>query len=833
MYTTDKIAEIIGAEQPLCNKERNIQHILTDSRSLAFAEETLFFAINTTRNDGHRYIGELYHRGVRAFVTERIEDSWSADYPDAVFLKVGNTVKALQQLARAHREEFSIPVIGITGSNGKTTVKEWLYQILSDEYRITRSPRSYNSQIGVPLSVWSLSSEAQLAIFEAGISQPGEMEALAEIIQPDIAIITNAGTAHQENFCCTKDICNEKAKLLTSANVAIYPYDDRNIAEAAASFKGRHLAWSKTDRSCPMYIENIECGADGCSSIISYVYSDEEGQTCSSYTINNISSAAIDNSITCAAACLCLGMSHEAIAKRMNGLYDIAMRLEVKEGQNRCTIINDTYNNDITSLEIALDYMMRRPENTQQTHTLILSDILQGCPDAEKLCRQLLALVTCRKVNKLIGIGPTLSKHLKPMAETAASDMQFHFYESTDEFMASDTIRSLHDEVILIKGARQFRFDRITDYLEKKVHETVLEVNLNALIDNYNYYRSYMSEQTKLICMVKADAYGAGAVEVAKTLQDYRVEYLAVAVADEGVVLRKAGISCNIIVMNPEMSAFRTMFEYNLEPEVYSFRLLNALIQAARREGVINHPVHIKIDTGMHRLGFDPENDIETLTDTLKRQKAVRPCSVFTHLVGADDDQHDSFSEQQFKLFDSASRKLQSAFKHKIARHICNSAAIVHFPQWHMDMCRLGLGLYGVNPRDNSTIHNVSALKTTILQIHDIRAGESIGYSRRTIVERDSRIAAIPIGYADGLNRLLGNRRGFCLVNGQPAPYVGNICMDVAMIDVTDINCQEGDTVEIFGSRLPVAVLAERIGTIPYEIMTAVSQRVKRIYFKE
>ncbi|MBQ2403635.1 MAG: bifunctional UDP-N-acetylmuramoyl-tripeptide:D-alanyl-D-alanine ligase/alanine racemase [Prevotella sp.] len=833
MYTTDKIAEIIDAQQPICGTVRNIQHILTDSRSLVFAEETLFFAINTTRNDGHRYIGELYHRGVRAFVTERIENEWADIYSEAIFLKVGNTVKALQQLARAHREKFCIPVIGITGSNGKTTVKEWLYQILSNDYRITRSPRSYNSQIGVPLSVWGINSDTQLAIFEAGISQAGEMEALADIIQPDIAIITNAGTAHQENFNSIEEICNEKSKLLNNAKIAIYPYDDKNLAHAATAFKGKHITWSKHDNRCTMFIESVLCGSDGRSSTISYVYDDKEKRVCGTYIINNISSAAIDNSITCATACLYLGMSGEDIAQRMQGLYDIAMRLEVKEGQNHCTIINDTYNNDITSLEIALDYMMRRPENTKQRHTLILSDILQSNPDAEKLCQQLLTLIRCRHISKFIGIGPMLSCYLKPIAESDNCGIEFFFFETTEDFMLSDTMRNLHDEVILIKGARQFRFDRITDCLEKKVHETVLEVNLNALIDNYNFYRSLMPEETKLICMVKADAYGAGAIEVAKTLQDYRVEYLAVAVADEGVALRKAGITCNIMVMNPELSAFRTMFEYNLEPEIYSFRLLNALIQAARREGVINHPVHIKLDTGMHRLGFDPVSEIDQLIDVLQKQKAVRPCSIFTHFVGADDDMHDCFSEQQYLLFDCASRKFMNAFKHKIARHICNSAAIQHFPQWHMDMCRLGLGLYGVNPRDNSTIHNVSALKTTILQIHDIPAGESVGYSRRTILSRDSRIAAIPIGYADGLNRQLGNRNACCIVNGQPAQYVGNICMDVAMIDVTDISCSEGDSVEIFGPNLPVSDIAERIGTIPYEIMTAVSQRVKRVYFKE
>lgn len=502
------------------------------------------------------------------------------------------------------------------------------------------------------------------------------------------------------------------------------------------------------------------------------------------------------------------------------------MRLEVKQGQHGCIIINDSYNNDINSLDIALDFMNRRGGK----RTLVLSDIDQSGMTAADLYREVNDLCIKRGVTKLIGIGE----------EMAAQSHAFlvgekHFYDTTDDFLSSEVFRQLHDEVILLKESRRFGFEHITELLEQKVHETILEVNLNAVVDNLNYYRSFLKPETKLVCMVKADAYGAGAVEVSKTLQEHRVDYLAVAVADEGVTLRKAGITANIMVMNPEMTAFKTMFDYDLEPEVYSFRLLDALIKAARKEGITGWPIHIKLDTGMHRLGFNVGGgpEIDELIDRLKHQQAVIPRSVFSHFVGSDSDAFDDFSASQFRLFDEASRRLQSVFSHKILRHIDNSAGIEHFPERQMDMCRLGLGLYGVNPRNNETLSTVSTLKTTILQLRHVKAGDSVGYSRRTILERDSVIGAIPIGYADGLNRHLGNRHGYCLVNGQRAEYVGNICMDVAMIDVTDIDCQEGDQVEIFGEHLPVTVLSDTIDTIPYEVLTGVSGRVKKVYFQD
>ena len=508
------------------------------------------------------------------------------------------------------------------------------------------------------------------------------------------------------------------------------------------------------------------------------------------------------------------------------------MRLEVKDGQRGCMLINDSYNSDVNSLDIALDFMNRRQFSPLTSHpsllrkTLILSDIYQTGVAPEQLYAQVSDLCVKRGIQKFIGVGPDLSAQAD---KVQIADKQF--FADVNHFLSSDAFAALHHELILLKGARNFGFDQITEQLEQKVHETILEVNLNAVVENLNYYRSFLKPETKMVCMIKADGYGAGAVEIAKTLQDHRVDYLAVAVADEGVTLRKAGITANIMIMNPEMTAFKTMFDYDLEPEVYSFRLLDALIRAARKEGITGWPVHIKLDTGMHRLGFDPINDIDELIDRLKHQNAIIPRSVFSHFVGSDSDGFDEFSARQFALFDEGSKKLQAAFTHKILRHMDNSAGIEHFPERQMDMCRLGLGLYGVDPRDNRIINTVSTLKTTILQMRHVPAGDTVGYSRKGKIDCDSVIAAIPIGYADGLNRHLGNRRCYCLVNGQKAEYVGNICMDVAMIDVTGIDCHEGDMVEIFGEHLPVTTLSDIIDTIPYEVLTGVSNRVKRVYF--
>lgn len=822
MYTIEKITTLIGARR-VGESEAQIGWLLTDSRSLCFPEATLFFALSSARNDGHRYVGDLYRRGVRNFVVSHLPQSIN-DYPDANFLVVMSPLEALQRLAERHRDEFGIPVVGLTGSNGKTMVKEWLYQLLSPSMVVTRSPRSYNSQIGVPLSVWLLDTQSEVALFEAGISQPGEMAALSDIIQPTIGVFTSLGDAHQENFRSLEEKCMEKLQLMLHAATVVYDTDDQVVGRCLrkSGYAGEKLGWSLTDPRAAFFVERQESDANGVT--VTYRFRDAAG----SYHLPFIDEASVKCSYACAVVALHLGIDAEQLDERMRLLEPVAMRLEVKEGQRGCTLINDSYNSDVNALDIALDFMARRPDSKGRRHTLILSDICQSGDNPEALYHKVSELAVKRGVDKLIGVGQTIS------SQAAAIEVkEKYFFNDVTQLIGSKVFASLHDEVILIKGARPFGFDQLTELLEQKVHETILEVNLGAVVENLNYYRSFLKPTTKMVCMVKADAYGAGAVEVAKTLQDHRVDYLAVAVADEGVTLRKAGITSNIIIMNPEMTAFKTMFDYDLEPEVYNFRLLEALVKAAEKQGITGWPIHVKLDTGMHRLGFDPEKDIDSLVHRLKHQTALIPRSVFSHFVGADSDDFDEFSAKQFECFERGSKALQAAFDHKILRHIDNSAGILHFPERQLDMCRLGIGLYGIDSRDNHILHTVSTLKTTILQLREVKKEDTVGYSRKGTLQRDSRIAAIPIGYADGLNRHLGNGHCYCLVNGKKAPYVGNICMDVAMIDVTDIPCQEGDMVEIFGEQLPVTVLSDALDTIPYEVLTGLSSRVKKIYYQD
>ena len=844
-YSIEKVTTLIGARR-IGEADAQIGWLLTDSRSLCFPEETLFFALRSARNDGHRYIGDLYRRGVRNFVVEskglqETQPQGLDGMADANFLVVPSPLAALQRLAERHRDEFDVPIVGITGSNGKTMVKEWLYQLLLPSQKIVRSPRSYNSQIGVPLSVWLLNEQTEVGIFEAGISQPGEMFALRDIIQPTIGVFTSLGAAHQENFRSMEEKCMEKLELMHDTQAMVYCSDNDTVSRCIRrmQYKGEKIAWSQCDEQAALFVKSTNISHSSLltphstfhippstinlpqSTKITYIWQEEEN----CFEIPFIDEASVENAITCAAVALYMGLTPSQLAERMPRLEPVAMRLEVKEGQRGCLLINDSYNSDINSLDIALDFMNRREAAKK---TLILSDIFQSGATPDALYTQVSELVVKRGIEKFIGIGPELSSQADKIQ---VADKQF--FMDVPHFLSSDAFSGLRNELILLKGARSFGFDQITEQLEQKVHETILEVNLNAVVDNLNYYRSFLKPETKMVCMIKADGYGAGAVEIAKTLQDQRVDYLAVAVADEGVTLRKAGITGNIMIMNPEMTAFKTMFDYDLEPEVYSFRLLDALVKAARKEGITGWPVHIKFDTGMHRLGFDPVDDIFKLIDRLKHQNAIIPRSVFSHFVGSDSDGFDEFSARQFALFEEGSQKLQSAFSHHILRHMDNSAGIEHFPERQMDMCRLGLGLYGVDPRDNRILHTVSTLKTTILQLRHVPAGETVGYSRKGKIDRDSVIAAIPIGYADGLNRHLGNRHCYCLVNGQKAEYVGNICMDVAMIDVTDIPCMEGDQVEIFGEHLPVTVLSDALDTIPYEVFTGVSNRVKRVYFQD
>ncbi len=824
-YTIEQIAEILQGKNHLPSPQSKVTRLLTDSRSLGFPEDTLFFAIKTRHGDGHNYIEELYKRGVKHFVVN--DETLCNRYADANFIVVDNSLSALQALSAHHRRQFDIPVVGITGSDGKTIVKEWLYQLTAGTYNVTRSPRSYNSQIGVPLSVWMLGEDSGLGIFEAGISQPQEMDKLEQIIKPTIGILTNISSAHQENFNTIQEKCIEKLSLFRKCDILIYNADNPIISKCITRsiLPSREIAWSRTDPERALYIESTTKDERGTT--VSYQYLTMKN----SYRIPFLDEASIEDSINCLAAALYLMIPPEVIAERMEKLEPVAMRLEVKEGKRGCMIINDSYNSDTASLDIALDFMERRSNMSPGLkRTLILADIMQTGESAQTLYQTVIKHIAERKINKFIGIG----KEINSQAEKFKSlNIECHFFDNTTEFIASPAIKGLQNECILIKGSRSFHFEDVTEALEKKVHQTILEVNLRALRDNLNNYRNNLERETKVVCMVKASAYGSGALEVGRTLQECNVDYLAVAVADEGAELRKEGITTGIIVMNPEPSSYKALFDNKLEPEVYSFGMLKSLVQAACHEGITDYPVHIKIDTGMHRLGFLPE-EVPALIEELKRQTALTPRSVFSHFAGSDSTLFDDFTQEQVSRFEKAANMLQSAFSHKILRHICNSAGAERFTNVQYDMVRLGIGLYGISPiGENSKMQPISTLRTIILQIHDVPANETVGYSRKGVLGRDSRIAALPIGYADGLNRKLGNGNGYCIVNGKKAPYIGNICMDVCMIDVTDIDCKEGDNVEIFGPALPVTTIADRLDTIPYEVLTSVSNRIKRVYYSD
>ena len=741
---------------------------------------------------------------------------------DANFLLVKDTLRALQKLATHHRKRFSIPVIGITGSNGKTVVKEFLYQLLHNEFDIVRSPRSYNSQIGVPLSVWEMNEKNTLGIFEAGISQPDEMEYLQPIIAPTIGVLTSIGEAHQENFISLNQKCQEKLTLFTDSEAIIYDGDNAFIANAieSACLSHKAIAWSRTDTEAPLYIESIEKRADDTIIRCTLLGFDK------TYVIPFTDDASIENVIHCLAVMLYLKPTSVNDEAKFAHLEPVEMRLDVKEGINNCLLINDTYNSDINSLDIALDFQQSRKVGKDLKSTLILSDILQTGTLPKSLYKKVVDLIERKKVNRLIGIG----RDLKEYASLFPEKLEKEFYQTTDEFIVSPSIRKFQNELILLKGSRHFHFERISELLEKKVHETILEVNLSAIVHNFNVYRSKLKPETKMVCMVKASGYGVGSYELAKTLQEHHCDYLAVAVADEGAALRKEGITIPIIVMNPEFSSFNTLFEYNLEPEVYSFRLLNAMIRETERRGIIAYPVHVKIDTGMHRLGFQPE-EVVALCERLKTQSGVRVRSVFSHLVGSDSSVFDDFTHEQIEKFQHAAAALEEGLEHKVIKHILNTGGIERFTEYQMDMVRLGIGLYGVSASGMAGLQTVSTLKTTILQIQHVPAGDSIGYSRRSYVDRDSRIAIIPIGYADGLDRHFSNGHGEVVVRGKRCPIIGNICMDACMVDVTDCDAEEGDSVIVFGKELPVEELSDRLKTIPYEILTSVSPRVKRIYY--
>lgn len=823
IYTASDIASLLGLPQPPFPQAK-ITTLLTDSRSVDAPAHSMFFALLTTSGDGHHYMAELYRKGVRNFVVKHCPVDMDL-FPEANFFIVDDTLEALQALARAHRNRFhDLPVIGVTGSRGKTIVKEWLYQLLQPSYEIVRSPRSYNSQIGVPLSVWEINEESTLGIFEAGVSKMGEMTTLQSIIQPTIGIITNIGLEHQEGFPSKEAKCREKVTLLRGCDTVIYCADSRIISKAVADacLGANELAWSRRDPERPLYIKGVFPKLH--STVIEYYYLQQPGRIEIPFT----ESADAENAIHCLAAMLLLGVHPDEIAKRMASLSPVATRLNVIEAVNNCLVIHDGYTADFGSLRPALDFMARRA-TAGRDNTVILSDLMHESLPSDQLYRATAHLLRTRGISKVIGVGEEISRHSRYF------DPEARFFSTTEEMLREMSPSDFVDELILIKGAAPFHFEQVSEILEAKHHETVLEVNLDSLIHNFNFYRSRLRPTTGIVAMVKASAYGAGALEVSKSLQSQGAAYLAVAVVDEGVELRRAGVTMPIMVLNPKVVNYRALFGNQLEPEIFSIDMLRDIIREGEKLGITNFPIHIKLDTGMHRLGFNPE-DIPQVVNILQSQDVVTPRSIFSHLACADDPKDDAYTLQQLEIFHSTAELLQSAFPHKILKHILNSTGITRFPEHQCDMVRLGICLYGIPTMDDHSqddLRPVSTLRTVIISIKEWPAGTTIGYNRRGKLERHSRIATIPVGYADGVNRHLGCGHASFIVNGHRCPTVGNICMDACMIDVTDVPCAVGDAVEIFGTQMPATVLAHALDTIPYEILTAVSPRVKRVYYRE
>ena len=825
IYSISEIAEILKPDIPVKSK-RNISILLTDSRSLIDPEQSLFFAIRTPNNDGHRYVADLYAAGVRCFVVDHIPPGLH-EVDDADFIVVPDTARALQAIGRHHRCRFDVPVVAITGSRGKTTVKEWLYQLLQADYHIVRSPRSYNSQIGVPLSIWEMDPETELAIFEAGISRPGEMTVLQSVIRPNVGIITNIGAEHSEGFRSMEQKCEEKVTLFRECDCIIYNGDDAMIRNAvnAACLPVKEIAWSRRDSDMPLFIQSVE--RHGTETDIRFSYLRRDGMV----TVPFTSDADIENAIHCHALALYLNRPMDLIAARMSSLSPVGTRLNVTDGVNGCMLIYDSYTADLRSLTPALDFMARRA-TSGRTSTVILSDVAHEQMAPAELYAKVAKLLKQRGIRRVIGIGDEIMRHRRYF------DVDAVFYSTTDEFLKEMSASDFERELILIKGAAPFHFERIAEQLEARHHETILEVNLDAVVHNFNFFRSHLRPTTGIVAMVKASAYGAGSYELAKTMQAQGAAYLAVAAVDEGVDLRQAGITMPIMVLNPKVVNYKTLFAYNLEPEIYSFDILDEIIREAAKRGIENYPVHLKLDTGMHRLGF-LEKDIPGIAARVLGQNHITVRSVFSHLAGADGTEFDDYTHSQFDVFDRCCDMLHQALgdEHPFLRHILNSTGILRFPEHQYDMVRLGIGLYGVRTMDDGSqdaLRPVSSLHTIVISVKEWEAGTTIGYSRRGVLSRRSRIATIPIGYADGFNRHYGNGHSAVWINGRRCPIVGNICMDACMVDVTDVpDCKPGDAVELFGEHITVYELAEVLDTIPYEILTSVSSRVKRVYYRE
>lgn len=816
-YTATELAQVIRGEIIHMDSSPVVTHVVLDSRKLSLPSSAVFFAVSGVRHDAHSFLSDVYRAGVRVFVTEKpgVLDGKS----DCAVIRVSNTIDALQRLAAHRRQQFHLPVIGITGSNGKTVVKEWLNQLLSDDYQIVRSPKSYNSQIGVALSVLNIEPHHTLGLFEAGISQPGEMERLAAMVRPTLGVITTIGVAHLENFGHPSAIAAEKVKLFEGNVPVVYCADHPELAahkHAPGSF-----SWSFSDAG------DVHIKLDT-RSVAGSVVRATFGDSSFAVQVPFRDAASLENVATCIAVMFKLGYSPEVMAKRIPRLTPLSMRLELVEGRGGSIIVNDTYSNDLQSLEIALDFS--KQQSTTRPLVAILSDISQsGLPDDERH-RRMASLLDSKSVAYVYGIGEEFSSHAEVYT------LPHRWFPSVEEFLADVGNEPLSGKTILVKGSRERRFERIVTFLQQQTHDTVLQVDLSAMEHNLNHFRSKIGTGTKIMAMVKAAGYGAGAHEVASLLAFNKIDYLAVAYTDEGVSLRQSGISLPIMVMNPERSSLHALLHHHLEPEIYSFRSLDQLVETIESTGK-HEPIfriHIKINTGMNRLGFEVR-EMGSLVTRLRVLPAIQVQSVFTHLAASDDPEHDAFTQEQLHLFETASATLEAGLGYGFLRHVGNTGAIQRFPDARYDMVRLGIGLYGISavPEEQPHLRPVSSLKTVVSQVRTINPGESVGYGRSFAAEVSTAIATIPVGYADGLKRLLGNGRGEVLIKGVRCPIVGRVCMDMTMIDVTGVDVSEGDEVVVFGEGITIQEFAHRCQTIPYEVLTSIPARVKRMYVQE
>lgn len=813
----------INAEIHGNHSNTEIDNVSIDSRSLQNNANTLFFALSGPNYDAHSYIKKLIEKGVQNFVVTHIPQTLQHK---ANFFIVSDTKIALQQFASYYRNLFHFPVIGITGSNGKTIVKEWLNFLLSPDFNIIRSPKSYNSQVGVPLSILAINEKHNLGIFEAGISTVHEMQALQKIIKPTIGILTNIGSAHDEGFENIGEKIKEKLQLFKDVEVLIYNKNKTTeqflptigIQITSIKTQKRTFNWSFKDKEADVFISK-SIVLD--KTLLKIEYKKQVFEI----KVPFLDDASIENAIQCLMVLLHFEYSITTIENRMDLLYPVEMRLKVKNGINNTTVIDDSYSSDFQSLKIALDFLESQKQHKKKT--LILSDIFQSGLSNDELYARVSQLVVANKIQRVIGIGETISKYKNKFVNCIT-------FESTSDFLDAFDRLTFENETLLVKGARSFEFEKIVTLLEQKTHETVLEINLNAISHNLSYYKTKLKPSTKLMVMVKAFGYGNGGFEIAKLLEHLQVDYLGVAFADEGISLKIAGIKTNIMVLNPENTSFPSIIQYDLEPEIYCMKGLNAFLKITEQKKLVGYPIHIKIDTGMHRLGFQ-EPDLQILIDTLKNTPSIKVKSILSHLATSDDLENQDFAKEQIALFEKLSQKIIQQLGIHPIRHILNTSGISNFGESQYDMVRLGIGLYGISndEKEQKYLENVSTLKSVISQIRTIEKGESVGYSRRFIAEKMTKIATIPIGYADGISRSWGNQVGYVSINNQKASILGSICMDMLMVDCTDIDCTEGDSVIIFGENPTVKEIAEKTHTIPYEILTSISQRVKRVFYRQ